>query len=170
MPLKSALTLPSRGRATSGFASCRPPLMSNVRARASRRRSGWLALAHRRAMRTRLPSACLSRKRAISGRAVQLAKPEVSTRTARARALVRAGAECRHRVRAVGYWQERQRMKQSVNQLVENRCSPAAGLLLTSTVATDGCSRPCTPSPNPSIEGTCNIWLRQLSPAPHVKR
>jgi len=23
---------------------------------------------------------------------------------------------------------------------------------------------------NPSIEGTCNIWLRQLSPAPHVKR
>jgi hypothetical protein len=21
-----------------------------------------------------------------------------------------------------------------------------------------------------SIEGTCNIWLRQLSPAPHVKR
>ena len=26
-----ALTLPSRGRATSGFAGCRPPLMSNVR-------------------------------------------------------------------------------------------------------------------------------------------
>jgi len=26
-----ALTLPSRGRPTSGFASCRPPLMSNVR-------------------------------------------------------------------------------------------------------------------------------------------
>src|SRR5213595_947244 len=25
------LTLPSRGRPTSGFASCRPPLMSNVR-------------------------------------------------------------------------------------------------------------------------------------------
>src|SRR6185295_18297128 len=25
------LTLPSRGRATSGFAGCRPPLMSNVR-------------------------------------------------------------------------------------------------------------------------------------------
>ena len=24
--------------------------------------------------------------------------------------------------------------------------------------------------PNPSIEGTCNIWLRQLSAAPHVKR
>src|SRR5438094_5920118 len=24
--------------------------------------------------------------------------------------------------------------------------------------------------PNPSIEGTCNTWLRQLSPAPHVKR
>ena len=23
---------------------------------------------------------------------------------------------------------------------------------------------------NPSIEGTCDIWLRQLSPAPHVKR
>jgi len=30
------LTLPSRGRATSGFASCRPPLMSNVRARVQR--------------------------------------------------------------------------------------------------------------------------------------
>ena len=29
------LTLPSRGRPTSGFASCRPPLMSNVRAHAS---------------------------------------------------------------------------------------------------------------------------------------
>ena len=25
-------------------------------------------------------------------------------------------------------------------------------------------------SPNPSIEGTCNIRLRRLSPAPHVKR
>ena len=24
--------------------------------------------------------------------------------------------------------------------------------------------------PNPSIEGTCNIRLRRLSPAPHVKR
>ena len=28
---KAGLTLPSRGRPTSGFASCRPPLMSNVR-------------------------------------------------------------------------------------------------------------------------------------------
>src|SRR6266478_6368385 len=27
-----------------------------------------------------------------------------------------------------------------------------------------------TVPPNPSIEGTCNIWPRQLSPAPHVKR
>jgi len=27
-----------------------------------------------------------------------------------------------------------------------------------------------TPGPNPSIEGTSNIWLRQLSAAPHVKR
>jgi hypothetical protein len=26
------------------------------------------------------------------------------------------------------------------------------------------------PSSNPSIEGTCSIWLRQLLPAPHVKR
>ena len=26
------------------------------------------------------------------------------------------------------------------------------------------------PSSNPSIEGTCNIRLRRLSPAPHVKR
>ena len=25
-------------------------------------------------------------------------------------------------------------------------------------------------TPNPSIEGTSNIWLRQLSAAPHVKR
>ena len=31
------------------------------------------------------------------------------------------------------------------------------------------CSSP-NQTPNPSIEGTCNIWLRQLSPAPHVKR
>ena len=30
---RSALTLPSRGRPTSGFAGCRPPLMSNVRPR-----------------------------------------------------------------------------------------------------------------------------------------
>jgi len=29
---------------------------------------------------------------------------------------------------------------------------------------------PVKQRPNPSIEGTCNIWLRQLSPAPHVKR
>src|SRR5207244_7263898 len=29
---RRGLTLPSRGRPTSGFASCRPPLMSNVRA------------------------------------------------------------------------------------------------------------------------------------------
>jgi hypothetical protein len=27
-----------------------------------------------------------------------------------------------------------------------------------------------TAPPNPSIEGTSNIWLRQLSAAPHVKR
>ena len=27
-----------------------------------------------------------------------------------------------------------------------------------------------TVPPNPSIEGTRNIWLRQLSPASHVKR
>jgi hypothetical protein len=27
-----------------------------------------------------------------------------------------------------------------------------------------------TARPNPSIEGTSNIWLRQLSAAPHVKR
>ena len=31
------------------------------------------------------------------------------------------------------------------------------------------CARRPKPS-NPSIEGTCNIWLRQMSPAPHVKR
>jgi len=29
---------------------------------------------------------------------------------------------------------------------------------------------PNDPTPNPSIEGTSNIWLRQLSAAPHVKR
>ena len=33
------LTLPSRGRPTSGFAGCRPPLMSNVRPRANQMRS-----------------------------------------------------------------------------------------------------------------------------------
>ena len=32
------------------------------------------------------------------------------------------------------------------------------------------CATPSPTTPNPSIEGTCNIWLRQLSPAPHVKR
>jgi hypothetical protein len=31
-------------------------------------------------------------------------------------------------------------------------------------------SAPSELGANPSIEGTCNIWLRQLSPAPHVKR
>ena len=36
-PRHPCLTLPSRGRATSGFASCRPPLMSNVRPRETRR-------------------------------------------------------------------------------------------------------------------------------------
>src|SRR5205814_8230948 len=30
--IHNGLTLPSRGRATSGFACCRPPLTSNVRA------------------------------------------------------------------------------------------------------------------------------------------
>ena len=29
---------------------------------------------------------------------------------------------------------------------------------------------PSNPRPNPSIEGTSNIWLRQLSAAPHIKR
>jgi hypothetical protein len=33
-----ALTLPSRGRATSGFAGCRPPLMSIVRAQGTHRK------------------------------------------------------------------------------------------------------------------------------------
>ena len=40
-PTTSALTLPSKGRPTSGFASCRPPLMSNVgRHRAAREALG----------------------------------------------------------------------------------------------------------------------------------
>src|SRR5438552_13775255 len=40
-----ALTLPSRGRATSGFACCRPPLMSNVRAPMHMTRRDCLLLA-----------------------------------------------------------------------------------------------------------------------------
>jgi hypothetical protein len=43
------LTLPSRGRATSGFAGCRPPLMSNVRPRgmAFERTGTMAAINHR---------------------------------------------------------------------------------------------------------------------------
>ena len=37
--MPSHLTLPSRGRLTAGFAVCKPPLMSNVRPRASQIRS-----------------------------------------------------------------------------------------------------------------------------------
>ena len=37
-------------------------------------------------------------------------------------------------------------------------------------VAANNSVAPETARPNPSIEGTSNIWLRQLSAAPHVKR
>ena len=49
--MPSRLALPSRGRPTSGFASCRPPLMSNVRPRASQMRSmlGHTVAVHRSA-------------------------------------------------------------------------------------------------------------------------
>ena len=47
--------------------------------------------------------------------------------------------------------------------------SPAARCIVTGRHAPKG-MRASEPSSNPSIEGTCNIWLRQLSPAPHVKR
>src|SRR5438552_17292634 len=40
--LERRLTLPSRGRPTSGFASCRPPLMSNVRRQPMRYRCLFL--------------------------------------------------------------------------------------------------------------------------------
>jgi hypothetical protein len=36
--------------------------------------------------------------------------------------------------------------------------------------ASRGCMRASEPSSNPSIEATSNIWLRQQSAAPHVKR
>ena len=47
--------------------------------------------------------------------------------------------------------------------------SPAAKHIVTGRHASKG-MRASDPSSNPSIEGTCNIWLRQLSPAPHIKR
>jgi hypothetical protein len=80
----------------------------------------------------------------------------------------------------------KQRHNASINQLeVSNRMqsraieslfrnpvsmSPSARNVVTDRHASRGCMRASEPSPNPSIEGTCNIWLRQLSPAPHVKR
>ena len=54
------------------------------------------------------------------------------------------------------------------------RCKSASGMNNANTPAqakaSAGNVHRQTMTPNPSIEGTCNIWLRQLSPAPHVKR
>jgi hypothetical protein len=61
-----------------------------------------------------------------------------------------------------------QRMKQNSKRRVAFLSPSSAGKLVRSGVAAEGCQ--CEPSPNPSIEGTCNIRLRRLSPAPHVKR
>ena len=73
-------------------------------------------------------------------------------------------------IAAVEYSEEHQRMKQGVSQRVENLCLSTVALPIASTASAEGRLSQHKPSPNPSIEGTSNIWLRQLSAAPHVKR
>ena len=153
------LTLPSRGRATSGFASCRPPLMSNVRHvgkqwRTLLRHWGGIYQTGRQA------KVVSSVNAHAFGSAVQAEPPSLCTRDPFRANRTPNGLR----------WPSVPLRWRAANPCAPLRPSFALPCTLEPWVQNSLFPCPTASMPNPSIEGTCNIWLRQLSPAPHVKR
>jgi hypothetical protein len=145
-----ALTLPSRGRATSGFACCRPPLTSNVRH--TRMKHSFITR-HRLAS----PLGWVVRLSAASGRS---GLPAVSS-------------EPRLPCSGVSATFFRGRPATASNQLSLAKKRSSVRVKAPVSKLRFGSARWAVTSshqPNSSVEGTCNIKLRLLSPAPHVKR
>ena len=179
------LTLPSRGRATSGFASCRPPLMSNVRPRNAMPRT-MSAFVHRPAANEKLGS---QHCRASSPwpwlrRAIRpLAAGEPSSLDRRSNSFPLAPPRTRapgtNAFRSPATLQALARV--NVWSVHGRRCSGAGevGALAVTMVLSSAFGSRCrgisnsraSPArPNPSIEGTSQRPLRALCAAPHVKR
>ena len=225
---KRGLTLPSRGRPTSGFASCRPPLMSNVRppereCNASPSKESWriceshrcrsharghsrqAALPCRAAVRYGRSGLAPAANRCARSKfsAVHPAQRAVHRQAVASKPLARLGARCageylRRGAEVGGAPTNRQRSPQGsarpcpgsavAEAQARGHQALAHGNLqrrpcafgwrsrtleaMNTKVSRSLSSKARTPSewPNPSIEGTSNIWLRQLSAAPHVKR
>jgi hypothetical protein len=195
------LTLPSRGRPTSGFASCRPPLMSNVRPHQMRRQQRRSAALHERAglFIPRRPSdRSLPATKAgfpkglglpfVGARSVELGRGN-STSVVSSKSSTRQSSTVH---KAMNVKRINRTMRGNSKLLVSalQRCASSSALRSTAApgphvgsgasyrsrravscrVAAREMLSSSTMRPNPSIEGTCNIRLRRLSPAPHVKR
>ena len=185
------LTLPSRGRPQAGFAHLRPPLMSNVRALQVRSSSvcecPCRGLSGVRKIRREMPVANNATRGILTSEAgLFIAQGwAVLWSTAPFRKVAHgtawqshASATQQHRS-VVGASRRRAAPgSQLVNRerrvwLNRQSVFPRNRVALCSSSARQNEGKlmhPTEQRPNPSIEGTCNIWLRQLSPAPHVKR
>jgi len=85
---KCRLTLPSRGHATSGFACCRPPLMSNVRARKRRwRRNSCKSVSAYKLPRSPWPSLASSTAQSSCNRPKAMVSPSAQSSLNRPRQL-----------------------------------------------------------------------------------
>ena len=158
------LTLPSRGRATSGFAGCRPPLMSNVRPRKKRPPSSiereFTAMhllpsstQHRSPSKALVPA--VSHK-TVHARTIEIPFQSASALEAPPRVnvgqFVGAGAVAPARsARSRSQW---------------CRLHRPSRVVVASAI--HGFRQPARP--NPSIERTFQRPLRALWPAAHVKR
>jgi len=173
------------GRPQAGFAHLRPPLMSNVRRRMAATemtgRANPSGASGRTVASTVARLAVLVATRC--GRSVPPGREPTGVPSRR------SGARC-HRTgrpawaaRPARGWSRKVVLARKVRSLPmpcgRTRCSctlkamnskAATPLSVTVVPAWKRCGTPSPTTPNPSIEGTSNIWLRQLSAAPHVKR
>jgi len=185
--LSSALTLPSRGRPTSGFAGCRPPLMSNVR-RPRRSRctsspvsnfarfcravpaSDWPANCWRIRSLSRwrvLPSLCPVAER--PGGRIQM------TWVGRATAWQSLVYQSQFSVagahwRAPGTAIQGTQANRATRQGLCHRPSIEQTAVMKQRASRSSKLGHARGTPNPSIEGTSTSKLRLLAAAPHVKR
>ena len=194
------LTLPSRGRATACHAwpsfhsgpcaSCRcAPLMSNVRALAAdrafalrlslaiRAAAGEPIVVHYQASLSRHARPCahqdtlqrrseLQAKCGASARLAQISFPVEPNRKVLPSSNRGPVCAC---LNGIGVKHEVQ-MPSVVSQSPSDPQVSAAAKGAVRGVFAKGFASFRNQRPNPSIEGTCNIRLRRLSPAPHVKR
>jgi hypothetical protein len=177
------LTLPSRGRATSGFAGCRPPLMSNVRPRRMLRTTLAIVL-RRAASQEAVGQWCRAAASALAEASHLFAsgwrtvtarqeKPFISAYTATHE---RAQNEC---IPVSGSasgaaeskrWSVRGRRCSGSGEVGALTVTMVPSSLFRSRCRGISNSPASAARPNPSIEGTSNSKLRLPLAAPHVKR